>query len=282
MVSISAPYRWDGKLFNSEFETTIVNPDAETMCVKSVNHRGYGTAPENTLSAYKLSAQNGFKYVECDVRFTLDEVAVLLHDEIVDTTSNGSGKISEMTLAEARTLDFGSKKSTKYAGEKIPTFEEFLKLCKVLGLHPYIELKGEPTSAQIMSLVTSVKKYGMLRNCTWISFSSQALEKVKEADTEARLGFLCYQLTMSNLRTTESLKNGANEVFVDVRYDGIMSGTNGTGYGYNEAIATGIPVETWTINTASELVSTMENYPYISGVTSDIIHAGRELYKAYK
>jgi hypothetical protein len=87
---------------------------------------------------------------------------------------------------------------------------------------------------------------------------------------------------MSNFRIAEGLKTDENEVFVDVRYDGIMSGTNGSGYGYNEAIATGIPVETWTINSTGVLVSTMESYPYVSGVTSDTVHAGRELYKAYK
>ena len=78
----------------------------------------------------------------------------------------------------------------------------------------------------------------MLRNCTWISFDKESLQFVLKHDAKARLGYLCYQLTMSNYRIAEELKTEANEVFVDVRYDGIMSGTAGTGYGYNEAIAT--------------------------------------------
>ena len=64
-----------------------------TENMKSINHRGWYKAPENTLSAYRESAANGFKYVECDVQFTSDGVAVLLHDDTIDRTSNGSGKI---------------------------------------------------------------------------------------------------------------------------------------------------------------------------------------------
>ena len=75
----------------------------------AVNHRGYSlTAPENTLSAYKLSRRMGFAYAECDVAFTSDGVAVLLHDGTVDRTSNGTGSITSLTLAEVKALDFGS------------------------------------------------------------------------------------------------------------------------------------------------------------------------------
>lgn len=109
--------------------------------IRAVNHRGYCTeAPENTLSAFRLSKKMGFRYVECDVSFTSDTVPVLLHDSTVDRTSNGSGNISAMTLEQVKALDFGSWKSAEYAGEKIPTFEEFMLLCKQIGLHPYIEI----------------------------------------------------------------------------------------------------------------------------------------------
>lgn len=66
--------------------------------VLAVNHRGYSKdAPENTIPAYIMSKQKGFNYVECDVAFTKDGVAVLLHDSTIDRTSNGSGSISSMT-----------------------------------------------------------------------------------------------------------------------------------------------------------------------------------------
>ena len=97
--------------------------------VKAVAHRGYSsTAPENTLPAYKLAKQNGFNYVECDVSMTSDGVPMLLHDATINRTSNGSGTLSQMTYAEVREYDFGSWKSSAYAGTVIPTFEEFIAL----------------------------------------------------------------------------------------------------------------------------------------------------------
>ena len=114
--------------------------------------------------------EKGFDMAECDVTFTKDGVGVLLHDDTINRTSNGSGKISELTLEEARQYDFGSWKSSEYAGEQIPTFEEFIKLCKYLAIHPYIEIKAGATQENVASLVTTVTRAGMLDRVTWISF----------------------------------------------------------------------------------------------------------------
>ena len=109
--------------------------------IRGVNHRGFNTkAPENTLPAYRLSRLSGFKYVETDVRFTLDGIPVLLHDETIDRTSNGSGKVGEYTFDQIRSFDFGNWKSSEFKGTVIPTLDEFLGLCARIGLEPNIEL----------------------------------------------------------------------------------------------------------------------------------------------
>lgn len=126
--------------------------------VKAINHRGYSTiAPENTLEAYRLSKQMGFNYVEADVSFTSDGVPVLLHDETIDRTSDGTGAIGSMTFEQVRAYDFGSWKSEDYAGAKIPSFEEFILLCRNLSLKPYIELKSSYESAKQVLFDQSVK-----------------------------------------------------------------------------------------------------------------------------
>ena len=270
-VSINAPYKWDGKPFNMDLDDFgIVQPDDMAHVnfkVKAVNHRGFCTkAPENTLAAYRLSAKNKFEYVECDISFTSDGVPVLLHDGTIDRTSNGTGAISGMTLAQARQYDYGSWFSSEYAGEQIPTAEEFIALCRKLSLHPYIELKGG-SEAQIKTLVNIVKKYGMLRNVTWISFTANCLKCVKAADASARLGLVVNSITADAVNTAKGLQNDVNEVFID-------SGTNDN---ISLCIEADIPVERWTVNSNSAVLALD---PYISGVTSDNVHAGRVLYNS--
>ena len=102
--------------------------------VRSINHRGWYSAPENTIPAYKASKQNGFSIVECDVRFTSDGIPVLLHDATINRTArNADGttisetiSIGSITYSEALEYDFGIYKNAQYAGtkSKVATFAQ--------------------------------------------------------------------------------------------------------------------------------------------------------------
>lgn len=243
--------------------------------VKSVNHRGYNTvAPENTIPAFILSRKNGFRYVECDVCFTSDGVCVLLHDSTIDRTSDGSGSISTMTYAEAAQYDYGSWKSSAYAGTHLPTLAEFLQTCKGIGLHPYIEIKDDSSTTQerVESIVSSVNATGMNGKVTYISFNATYLGYVKTVDPDARLGYVTESITEAIVTTATGLKADTNEVFIDCRY------TNATDDAVSLCIAADIPLEVWTANTASAIESLN---PYVSGVTSDSLIAGKVLYDKY-
>ncbi|MBN1542341.1 glycerophosphodiester phosphodiesterase [candidate division KSB1 bacterium] len=92
-------------------------------------HRGASAAyPENTLIAFQAAIDLGVHMIETDVRLTRDSTLVLLHDETVDRTTDGSGAISELTLSEVQSLDAGSWKSANFAGERIPTLEQALAI----------------------------------------------------------------------------------------------------------------------------------------------------------
>lgn len=238
--------------------------------INSVAHRGYSTeAPENTLAAYRLAKQKGFTYVECDVSFTSDGYAVLLHDSTIDRTSNGTGNVSDLTLAQLLTYDFGSWKSEAYAGEKIPRFEEFIALCKHLGLHPYIEIKTG-TEDQIKGLASVVKRYGMKGKVTWISFSAACLGYVKTVDPKARLGFTVDSLSTSTINTViRSLRTGYNEVFID------CAQSNANENAVTLCMNADIPLEVWTVNSEGSMFALN---PYISGVTSDNLIASKLFY----
>lgn len=241
--------------------------------VKAIAHRGLSDfAPENTLPAYMLAWENGFGYVETDIFFTLDGKPVCLHDGSIDRTSNGSGMVTDMTLDTLRQLDFGAWKGPEFAGTKIPTFEEFLTLCRNLGLHPYIELKtsDNATEERVASLVETVRAYGMEDKVSWISFSYQLLAAVHNLSPNARLGYLVTQVDYQNVAEARWLQNGSNEVFMD-----------SASYSEEECricAENGLPLEVWTLDTVEEILALN---PYISGVTSDCLHAGRILEEAY-
>lgn len=252
-----------------EGTSAAVNYD---LNVKAVNHRGYSMeAPENTIPAYIMSKTKGFTYVEGDVAFTSDDVAVLLHDATIDRTSDGSGNIGNLAYQEVLQYDFGSWFSAEYAGVKIPTFKEWIICCKNLGLHPYIELKssGSYTQAQITQIVNEVEECGMKGKVTYISFNNTFLGYVKNADASARLGLLANPLNASKISQAVALKTSTNEVFMDAKLSTVTSSLI-TSLRNND-----LPLEVWTVNTEAEILSMPS---YVSGVTSDNIIAGKVLY----
>lgn len=262
-ISGNFPYKVDGNVYG------IIN--YENPNIKKVAHRGYNlVAPENTLSAFKLARKMGFRYVETDVSFTSDGIPVLLHDATVDRTSNGTGNINDLSFDYVRTLDFGSWKSAIFTGEKIPSFEEFIILCKNIGLHPYIEIKDTSlyTEEQIASLVDMVNRKGMNGKVTWISFSSLYLNYVKNHDNKARLGYVVNAIDNNVISNINNLKNGNNEVFLDVACTSDIS----------LAITNNIPVEVWTVDSKDTLLALDD---YIIGITTDLLLSDEVLYEEY-
>lgn len=92
-------------------------------------HRGaMSTHPENTIPALQEAARLGAHMIEFDIQFTKDGALVLMHDSTVDRTTDGKGKVGDLTLAEIKALDAGSKLDKRFAGTRIPTFEEALEV----------------------------------------------------------------------------------------------------------------------------------------------------------
>lgn len=110
-----------------------------------IGHRaGRALAPENTLTAIRNAIRIGVDYVELDIRRTRDGQLVIMHDGEVDRTTNGHGRVKDLDFATIRSLDAGSKFNLKYAGEKVPTFDEILTLCRG-KVNVYVDHKEAPT-----------------------------------------------------------------------------------------------------------------------------------------
>lgn len=110
-----------------------------TMGFAVCAHRGASsTHPENTIAAFRAATALGVERIEFDVRRTRDGGLVIIHDVTVDRTTNGSGAVSDLTLAEVRALDAGSHLGEAFAGERVPTLAEALSSCPMMvNVHIY-------------------------------------------------------------------------------------------------------------------------------------------------
>lgn len=245
------------------FEKSLYSTDPDAI-VRGINHRGYCIeAPENTLPAFRLSKLKGFHYVEADIRFTSDDVPVLIHDGTVDRTSDGSGEVGKIRFEDLRQLDFGGWKAKEFEGTGIPSLEEFLALCRDIDLIPYIELKSG-TERQVEKAVALVEEYGLKGKAVYISFSSALLQYVSDIDPTASIGVLTGKPSETSIQTALGLMKGTNYVFID------SSDYSDTAVSLCKNAS--LPLETWTIDSKSVILGLS---PYISGVTSNRYHAGR-------
>jgi glycerophosphoryl diester phosphodiesterase len=230
-------------------------------------------APENTIPAFKLSRDKGFKYVETDVRFTSDGVPVLLHDASINRTArNADGtelsdivNIADITYAKSQTYDFGIWKDAVFTGTRIPKFKDFIIFCRNVGLHPYIELKVlDQTEAE--TLVGIVNDCGMLDNVTWVSSTASYLQLIKSIDASVRLGyFASAQATTSDVETAAALKGTENEVVFIPRVEGATSTIIAA------CKTSGLPCEAWGTNVSVSDILGLDDY--ISAVMANEVNA---------
>ena len=265
--AVVIPYRIDGRV-RSDSQAGKEN----IWVLKLISHRGFSSeAPENTLPAYRLSKGKGYGYVETDVQFTKDQVAVCLHDKEINRTArlmdgralNRRVRISDITYEQARTYDYGSWKSEKYKGTPILTFEQFIRTCDGLALHPYVELKAPAfdSDEKFRRVADIIAANDMNEKVTFISFKYEYLEKMRALCPSARLGFLYDRRSRLDMKRLLKLKKPENEVFVDAEVSA-----------FRRILRTcrenDVPLEVWTVDDVHDL-DNMDRY--ISGVTANCI-----------
>ncbi|MCH3905194.1 MAG: glycerophosphoryl diester phosphodiesterase [Lactobacillus sp.] len=107
------------------------------------SHRGMSTlAPENTIPAFELMHKYGANWLETDLGITKDEKLVIIHDDYLDRTTNGHGRVVDHTFDEIRSLDAGSWFSPKFKGTKVPTLDELIEVMNKYKLNANFELKA--------------------------------------------------------------------------------------------------------------------------------------------
>jgi len=159
-----------------------------------IAHRGASdTHPENTLAAVAAAVELGCDLVEIDVHLTTDDEVVVIHDRTVDRTTDGTGLVREMTLADLRTLDAGSWRDERFAGQRIPTLREVLELLSPTDVRPLIEVKafeGDPYERLAAKVVDRLEECRMLSRAVAQSFSPAAVRRLRALRKDLALGYL--------------------------------------------------------------------------------------------
>lgn len=132
--------------------------------VAIVAHRGAsGNYPENTLQAFQTALEIGVDEIELDLRSTRDGHLVVMHDATVDRTTDGTGAIGELTLAEIRALDAGRVFGERFRGERVPTWEEALDLVQgKVRLNVHLKEGGEPDGKYERKVAKALRAFRMM------------------------------------------------------------------------------------------------------------------------
>lgn len=157
-----------------------------------LGHRGAsGYAPENTLEAFKMAMDMGADGFELDVHLSKDGELVVIHDETVDRTTDGTGFVGEMTLAELKALDASNHKEA-YKGVKIPTLAEVYDLIRDTDHIVNVEIKTDNIFyPQLEEKVLALEKEkGMEGRIVYSSFNHYTVKKIRALAPDAQIGML--------------------------------------------------------------------------------------------
>lgn len=149
--------------------------------VQVIAHRGGPRhAPENTLAAFRTAIDQGASWLEFDVQMTRDGELVVIHDETVDRTTDGTGAVGDLTLAQIRTLDAGG-------GERVPTFAEVVDLARTHGVGILPETKAAHLYPGVEEKLLEVLVAADYLDHTVVqSFEAASLERLRSLAPDAR------------------------------------------------------------------------------------------------
>ena len=230
-------------------------------CPLVMAHRGgAGLWPENTMYAFERAVELGVDVLETEVHSTADGVLVVLHDNTVDRTTNGSGPISGLTLKEVKALDAGYNwtsdggKTFPYRGSGItvPTLEELFTAFP--NMHINLDIKQEKPSL-VESLCETIRTHYMLERVLVASFSSKVLKAFRR---------VCPQVTTSAGSGEVALFFIMNLVFLGAAYRPTCQALQVPEYSSGLHVLTkrfvdtahglNLKVHAWTINEVSDMI----------------------------
>lgn len=150
-----------------------------------IAHRGAsGSAPENTLASFRQAMEIGSDFIELDIHLSKDGELIVMHDETVNRTTNGKGKIKNLTLEQIKNLDAGSWFGNEFKGLVVPTLDEVFQLSNG-KIKLLIEVKGNPKKYPGIEkkLIDKIYKYYSKDWCIVQSFEEEFLNNIHKMDS---------------------------------------------------------------------------------------------------
>lgn len=231
------------------FDALAVYNNATTLIRKPyiIGHRGMPSkSPENTIESNLMAYENGADYIENDMYVTTDDHLVIIHDSVLQNTTNGNGNVESFTLEEIKKLNANKPYPNGFPDVKVPTLEEQIELAREKGIMVYAEIKtANPRAVDVLVKVIVEQNAEDLLNV--MAFHSSQLRLFSEklpgmpvgllvgsgSETDINVG----KALRDTIRTTQSLNATYNAGFI------------GMGPAYLEASKhRGIIISPWTIN----------------------------------
>lgn len=157
-------------------------------------HRGASAyAPENTLAAFELALAQNADAIELDAKLSADGHVIIIHDQKVDRTTDGHGRVKDLSLAELSALDAGNYFSEKFHGERIPTLQEVFE---IVGQRTFINVEltnySTPSDHLVETVCKLVKKFELQKRVLFSSFFASNLSKARSYLPEVPRGLLAF------------------------------------------------------------------------------------------
>lgn len=169
--------------------------------MKVYAHRGYsGKYPENTMLAFQKAAETGCYGIELDVQLTRDGEVVVIHDEKIDRTTDGTGWVRDYTLAELKKFNASAAWNGKHPATQIPSFEEYCEWVKGTDLVTNVEIKSSVYYYEELEEKTLeiVKKHGIEKKILFSSFNHSSITLLRRLAPDIPCGALVENLDLGN------------------------------------------------------------------------------------
>lgn len=211
--------------------------------VEIIAHRGFSAeAPENTIAALQAGLDAGADAVEFDLHTASDGTPVLLHDEKLNRTTDGRGKVHRRTAEELAALDAGSWFGPAFAGEPLPTLADALAAVAERAGRIYAELKGARDVDDLDGVARIFMDAALTEKTVYISMDWTALDRIRRTCPDALVGYIVDK----ERRAKGAIDRAAADPRALLDFDARIL-LDAPAWA-ERALVKGIPLATWTVD----------------------------------